>query len=231
MTSEQAPGGHAIEKRKAGLGGRDRLLSIEFIGEVLLLALVGATFGYMLWDSQHWEPGAWLLPRIAIFFGLPFWVWRVASLFRQGMSSEGGQIMDTGFLDTDDPPVVIAARWVQLIGTTGALLAGVWVLGFHVAIPAYTILYLIVFGKMPWYWTIPPSALFLAIIMYIYGHLVLAEWNIPFWVDWFGIRERWEDMLGPDAATGLVRPYLVGIVIITAAAFATGMLNRALRKG
>ena len=116
----QAPEGRTGK----GFGEWSRLLSMEFIGEVLLLALVGATFLYMLWDSQSWGTGAWLLPRIAIAFGMPLWVWRVASLFRQGMSDEGGQIMDTGFLDIEDSPAVVAGRWAQLVGTTGALLAG-----------------------------------------------------------------------------------------------------------
>ena len=222
----QAPEGRTGK----GFGEWSRLLSMEFIGEVLLLALVGATFLYMLWDSQSWGTGAWLLPRIAIAFGMPLWVWRVASLFRQGMSDEGGQIMDTGFLDIEDSPAVVAGRWAQLVGTTGALLAGVWALGFHVAIPAYTIVYLIVFGRLAWYGTIPASAFFLAVIMYIYGYLLQAEWNIPFWVDWFGVREGWEDMLSPDAATGLAEPYLVGIVLIAAAAFATGRIDRGLRQ-
>ena len=54
-----------------------KFLSVEFLGEVVLLAVVGAVFAYMLWDSQEWGTGAWLLPRITIAFGIPFWVWRI----------------------------------------------------------------------------------------------------------------------------------------------------------
>ena len=78
-----------------------KFLSVEFLGEVVLLAVVGAVFAYMLWDSQEWGTGAWLLPRITIAFGIPFWVWRIVSLFRTRISDPDAQIMDTGFLEAD----------------------------------------------------------------------------------------------------------------------------------
>lgn len=166
---------------------RNRLLTFEFMGELILLAVVGAIFVYMLWDSRTWGTGAWLLPRIAIGFGIPFWIWRVISLFKTGMSEDGDQIMDTGFLDTDDPAAVINRRWLKLIGTTAGLLGGVWLLGFHVAIPAYTILYLVIFAGVKWYWTLIPALFFEGIMVFIYGHLLIAEWNEPVipYLDWW----------------------------------------------
>ena len=143
---------------------RHRMLTTEFLGEVVLLLFVGATFFYMLYDSREWGTGAWLLPRITIFFGLPFWVWRLVALFKTGMAADGGRIMDMGFLETTDSAAVVSKRWVKLIGSTGALLGGVWLVGFHVAIPAYTILYLTIFAKMKWYWTIIPAVFFWCII-------------------------------------------------------------------
>ena len=153
-----------------GAAPRSHFLTLEFIGEVFLLAIVAALFVYMYLDSVEWDEGSlqwlpwrldwsdggWLLPRITILFGTPFWFWRAVSLFRAGASTTGGQIMDTGFLDTDDPATTIAWRWVRIFGTTAGLMIGVWVLGFHIAVPAYTMFYLIMFGKMKWYWTIVP---------------------------------------------------------------------------
>jgi hypothetical protein len=184
----------------------NRFTSLEFIGEVILLIVVGAFFGYMYWDSVDWENGAlawlpwqldwgnggWLLPRIAVLFGFPLWVWRGVSLFRAGASATGGQIMDTGFLETDDDPAVVARRWVLLIGSTGALLVGCWVLGFHIAVPAYTIAYLIVFGKVKWYWTIFPAVFFEIIIVGIYGYILLSEWGTPVARDWPVIGSIWD---------------------------------------
>lgn len=185
---------------------RSRFTSLEFIGEVILLIAVGAFMVYMYWDSLpedsgalgwlpwnlDWSSGAWLLPRITILFAIPFWFWRAVSLFQAGASSAGGQIMDTGFLETDDDSAVVARRWVLLIGSTAALLVGVWLFGFHIAIPIYTILYLVIFGRMKWYWTIIPAVFFEIIIIAIYGYILLAEWGTPVARDWPVIGTIWD---------------------------------------
>ncbi len=189
-----------------GANPRKRFTSTEFIGEVILLLAVGAFFIYMYWDSVDkdagglawlpwrldWSDGGWLLPRMAVFFGMPFWVWRVISLFRAGASSEPGQIMDTGFLDAGAASSVVALRWVQLLGTTALLLLGVWIIGFHIAVPAYTILYLIIFGKAKWYWTIIPAVFILLVVNFIYGYLLIAEWGTPVARDWPIIGGIWD---------------------------------------
>lgn len=192
----------------AGNGGRrrSRFTSMEFVGEVILLVAVGAFLVYMYLDSVDqdagalgwlpwrldWGDGGWLLPRIAVFFSVPFWIWRAASLFRAGASSEPVQIMDTGFLDTTDARSVVALRWVQLFITTAALLLGVWIIGFHIAVPAYTVLYLIIFGKAKWYWTIIPAAFILIVVNFIYGYLLIAEWGNPVARDWPVIGSIWD---------------------------------------
>ncbi len=203
----------------------NRLLSIELIGEVILLVGVGAFFIYMLLDSRDWGLGAQILPWIAIGVGAPFLLWRAVSLFRTGLS-ETGQIMDTGFLETDDPPAVVARRWALLILSTAGLLIGVWTLGFHAGIPLYTILYLIILGNTRWYWTVPPAAFFLAVIIFIYGQLLLSEWNIPHWVDWFGLNDWWDDRFDPDNTLRLVINYITGVAIMTIIAFATDFFAR-----
>lgn len=185
---------------------RNRFASMEFVGEVILLAAVGAFFVYMYWDSVDkdagglawlpwrldWSDGGWLLPRIAVIFSIPFWLWRVVSLFKAGASSEPGQIMDTGFLETTDAPSVVALRWAQLIATTAALLLGVWIIGFHIAVPAYTVLYLIIFGKAKWYWALIPAAFILVVVNFIYGYLLIAEWGTPVARDWPIVGAIWD---------------------------------------
>ena len=187
-----------------------RLTSIEFTGEVVLLIAVGAFFVYMYWDSLppdagafgwlpwnlDWSDGVWRLPRLAVLFGTPFWFLRAVSLFRTGASNEGGQIMDTGFLETDDDPAIVARRWVRLIGTTAGLLVGCWVFGFHIAVPVYTILYLTIFGNVKWYWTIIPAVFFESIIVGIYGYILLREWGTPVARDWPLIGWIWDTFIG-----------------------------------
>lgn len=185
---------------------RNRFTSLEFIGEIILLLIVGAFFVYMYLDSLpadagslgwlpwqlDWGNGNWLLPRIAVLFGAPLWFWRAAALFRAGASGAGEQIMDTGFLETDDSAAVIAWRWVQLLGTTGGLLVGLWVFGFHIAVPVYTVLYLTIFGKVNWYWTLIPALFFEIIIITIYGYVLLSEWGTPVARDWPVIGFIWD---------------------------------------
>ncbi len=227
----QASGGLGREKRgdEDGESRWGQLLTIEFIGEVILLVATGVFFYYMLSQSRDWGLGAQLLPWIAISIGLPLWLWRVVSLFRTGLSKQGN-IMDTGFLDTEDSAVVVAWRWVLLLLTTAGLLFGVWVLGFHVAIPLYTILYLIILGKVRWYWTVPAAAFFLAIIIFIYGQLLLAEWNIPHWVTLFSIEDWWADRFDADNTLLLLLALVVGVGIMTIVAFTTDFLTRLVRK-
>lgn len=249
-----------------------RFASTEFIGEAILLLAAGAFFVYMYLDSVDkdagawdwlpwrldWSDGGWLLPRIAVFFGAPFWLWRVATILgalawiervvlppigsalsllwrpirmrarrvlqhralnlprrflgrpllivwrvifpprtagppgEAASSEQPGQIMDTGFLETTDARSVVALRWVQLFGTTAALLLGVWIIGFHIAVPAYTVLYLIIFGKAKWYWTIIPAAFILIVVNFIYGYLLIAEWGNPVARDWPIIGGIWD---------------------------------------
>ena len=162
---------------------RSRFRSAEFIGEAVLLAFTGFVFFYMLWDSLNWARGAWLLPRLTIAFGLPFWVWRVVELARPPRrSAPQGQIMDTGFLGGDDEPWIVAGRWVRVIGSTAGLLVGIWVLGYHVTIPLYTFVYLVVWGKMKWQYALLPG-IFLELVMYGYTKILYAEWNRPLILD------------------------------------------------
>ena len=203
-----------------GAAPRSHFLTLEFIGEVFLLAIVAALFVYMYLDSVEWDEGSlqwlpwrldwsdggWLLPRITILFGTPFWFWRAVSLFRAGASTTGGQIMDTGFLDTDDPATTIAWRWIRIFGTTAGLMIGVWVLGFHIAVPAYTMFYLIMFGKMKWYWTIVPAVFFELVIVGIYGYILLAEWGTPVARDWPIIGSIWDAVI--DAWHNVYESYI-----------------------
>ena len=157
--------------------------SAEFIGEAVLLAFAAFVFLYMLWDSQNWARGAWLLPRVTIAFGLPFLAWRVVTLLKPAaQSAPQGQIMDTGFLGSDDSQAVVLGRWVRVIGTTAALLIGIWVLGYHVTIPLYTFVYLVIWGHMKWYYALIPGA-FLELVMFGYTKILYAEWNRPLILD------------------------------------------------
>lgn len=158
---------------------RNKFLSTEFLGEVLLLAFVGWFFFYMLWETQDWSKGAWLMPRIVIFTGIPFWVWRVVTLFKAQIQSDEGQIMDMGFLQTDASPEVYRKRWMLLLGTTAALLVGVWVFGYHIGIPLYVATYLMVLGKVKWWFAAGCIVFYETVMVVVYDNILLSEWNVP----------------------------------------------------
>ena len=158
---------------------RSKYLSTEFLGEVFLLAFVGWFFFYMLWSSQDWQRGAWLMPRIVVFTGIPFWVWRVVTLFKAQIQSDDGQIMDMGFLSTDVSAKVYRRRWILLLGTTAALLAGVWLFGYHIGIPLYVATYLMILGKVKWWVAAGAIVFFETVMVVVYDNILLSEWNTP----------------------------------------------------
>src|SRR5919106_1715450 len=77
--------------RRARLG-----VSLEVIGEMVLLALVGGFFVYLFIESLEWPLGSALLPWIAVGIGAPFWVYRVLVLIMRARE-ESAEIMDIGF--------------------------------------------------------------------------------------------------------------------------------------
>ena len=83
-------------------------------------------------------------------------------------------------------PVLVLARCLALPGGR---------VGFHIAIPVYTVLYLVVFGKMKWYWTIIPAIFFEIIIVAIYGYILLAEWGTPVARDWPVFSSIWDGVI------------------------------------
>lgn len=165
--------------KEASRSTRNKFLSIEFLGEVILLAFVGWFFFYMLWESQDWGKGAWLMPRIVVFAGIPFWLARIVMLFRTQIKSEDGQIMDMGFIETGVSASVTRRRWIQLLATTTGLLVGLWIFGYHIGVPLYVASYLLIFGKVKWYIALGAVLFFEAVIVGVYDNILLSEWNVP----------------------------------------------------
>lgn len=164
---------------------RRRRMTVEVAGEALLLIVVGVFFAYMFIDSFNWTVGAALMPRIAVIVGAPFWLIRVIALFRGKPERElrEGDIMDTGFILGDDPKAE-GRRFVRIFGFTVLLYAGIWVFGVHVALPALLFLYLMIYGKAGWLWSVSIAIVFLGLIVgfYDYGlHIVWPESLVGIW--------------------------------------------------
>jgi hypothetical protein len=162
-----------------GIGRKEKQgrISLEVLGEIPLLIIVGAFFAYLFVQSLSWPLGAALMPRIAVIIGCPFLVLRVFALLR-GASSDQGQIMDLGFSIGIDPKGE-AKRFVRICTFIVGLYLAIWVFGFHVALPLGMFFYLFVYGKTGWITSIAISLFFLALIIGVYDNVLHVSWHEP----------------------------------------------------
>lgn len=161
---------------------RQRGPSLEIIGEIVLLLLVGGFFVYLFVESLHWPLGAALMPWIAVAIGAPFWLWRIAVLIFQAKESSG-QIMDIGFRSSDDVEGE-RGRFIRICGFIIGLYFAIWLLGFHIALPVSILFYVRVYGKMTWVGAIALALFFLGLLVGVYDHLLHAVWHEPPVLQW-----------------------------------------------
>ncbi|MXY60032.1 MAG: tripartite tricarboxylate transporter permease, partial [Chloroflexi bacterium] len=143
----------------------------------VFIALLTVAFAYTLWQTYDWSDEAARLPRVVVIAGLVL-VGVYAVLHLLFPSSGRRQIMDIGRTVTGDTREVMLRRTAKALGTTGALVAAIWLIGFQIALPAYVFLYLLIFGHVRWW-----IALFwmVAFLVLIYGFFDLVIY-IP-WID------------------------------------------------
>jgi hypothetical protein len=120
-------------------------ISLELFGEMVLLALVGGFLVYLFIESLQWQLGSALMPWITVAIGAPFWVYRVLVLILRARE-EQGQIMDIGFRSGDDPTGE-RARFFRIALFILGLYLGIWLFGFHVALPLGILLYVRLYGQ------------------------------------------------------------------------------------
>lgn len=155
-----------------------RGFSMEVVGEIILLAIVGSLFVYMFIESFSWPEGASLMPRIAIGLGTPFWILRLAVLIRSTRETSSEQIMDLGFRTGEDPRAE-RMRFARICLYILGLYAAVWLVGFHIAIPLGVFFYVLVYGRAGWLWSTVLGLLFLALIALVYDRFLNATWHDP----------------------------------------------------
>lgn len=152
-------------------------IPLEILGEIPLLAIVGGFFIYLFVESLSWPLGAALMPRIAVIIGFPFLIIRVITLLRRTVSQQG-QIMDMGFSIGIDPEGE-AKRFARICTFIVGLYLGIWVFGFHVALPLAMLFYLFVYGRVGWIAAIAVSLFFLALIIGVYDAVLHVSWHEP----------------------------------------------------
>lgn len=158
--------------------------NLEAVGEIILLAVVGAFFVYLFVQSLEWTLGAALMPRIAVIIGAPFWGYRLLVLFFKATEAEtSDRIMDIGFRTGADPTGE-RSRFVRICAFIVGLYLGIWLLGFHIALPIGMIFYVRVYGGVSWAWSLTVGVLFLALLVGVYDRLLNAFWHEPPLLQW-----------------------------------------------
>jgi len=175
---DRAPGGRTSPIRRAWPG-----LSLETIGEIALLAVVGFFFVYLFIESLQWPLGSALMPWIAVGIGMPFWVYRLLTLILRAREAPA-QIMDIGFRTGSDPTGE-RARFLRIALFILALYLGIWLFGFHVALPLAILIYVRVYGQLSWLGSLSVALMFLVLLVGVYDHLLNAAWHEPLAWQWF----------------------------------------------
>ncbi len=139
--------------------------------------MVGGFFVYLFVESLDWSLGAAVMPRIAVLIGVPFWVSRVLILLRRTVAKQG-QIMDVGFRVGADPKAE-ARRFTRIVGFIVGLYLAIWLLGFHIALPAGMFFYLLIYGRVKWTWSLGVALFFLALIVGVYDKALHVAWHEP----------------------------------------------------
>lgn len=152
-------------------------LNMESVGEFVLSGLTGAFFLYLLLESRGWPLGAALMPRVVATTGLLFLILRLGMLLRNRTEPQG-RIMDTGFTESDDGDAALI-RFLTVFGSLVALIVGIWLFGWHIALPVYIFLYLLIFGRVRWWWAAISAGLFLALLIGVYDAVFHTPWNEP----------------------------------------------------
>lgn len=155
-----------------------RGLTLEVLGEIILLIAVGAMFAYLFIESFNWPPGSALMPRITVAIGTPFWFWRLFRLIKSTQEVPSRQIMDLGFRTGADPQGE-RVRFFRITAYILGLYLAIWLLGFHIALPVGVAFYAYVYGRVGWIWSAVIGVVFLALILGVYDHFLAATWHEP----------------------------------------------------
>jgi ABC-type amino acid transport system permease subunit len=165
-----------------------KAVSLEIIGEMILLSAVAGFFIYIGVSALNWQFSAILTPAIAIVIGTPFLIWRIIHVIRMGFWVHNtevtqSQIMDIGFRVGQDRKGE-RQRFIRIFVAIGVLYAGIWILGFHITLPLWIFGYMYWFGKVRFVWAALIGLMFLGFIVGIYDMLLGAYWNEPLLFEW-----------------------------------------------
>ena len=162
-------------------------VSLEAVGELVLLLIVGAFFIYLFVQSLSWPLGSALMPWIAVGIGTPFWLYRFGALLFQ-VKEDTSQIMDVGFRTSGDHTAE-RLRMIRICTFIVGLYVAIWLFGFHIALPLGMLFYIKFYGEVGWGWALGVGLFFFILVAGVYDRLLNATWHEPMIYQWLGWTE------------------------------------------
>jgi hypothetical protein len=168
--------------------------SPEIAGEVVLLLFVVILMIAFALDAYHLisnrgyarAEGGVILPILTIGFTLPFLLLRVRTVLLRKRRMNAGMIMDLGFRVGEDPAGERRRALGYIVGIA-ALFIGIWLIGFHLAIPIWVIVLLRRNANVRWPIIGLICFLFLAFIVGIMDYIIDTPWGDPVLFQLFGL--------------------------------------------
>jgi hypothetical protein len=169
-----APGKVVTGGEQVG-GASRRRRTVESIGELLLLGLVAAFLVYLVVDSIGWPVESALVPRLAGAAAAPLIVIRLYSVLRR-TSAPPAQVMDTSFRAGKDPRNEMR-RLAGVLAYLCGMWIGIWLFGFHTAVPLSMAIYGRKAAKIGWRGTLVLYVVGLSVIVGLYDLFINARWS------------------------------------------------------
>jgi hypothetical protein len=173
---------HALWKRLVA-----RQINADLVLESILVSIAAGFFIYLLLAVEELRPEAARLPRMTAIGGLILVaafvaqkVWGAA----RGKASATVQILDTGFDEEGLSARLVVTRTLRLACWFGGMLAAIWLVGYHVAVPVFVFFYLLVFGKTRWWLAAIGGAAFFILIYGLFDLVLHTIWPEPALLRW-----------------------------------------------
>jgi hypothetical protein len=165
-----------------GASPRARRFAPAVIGEMILCLFLIGIFAMMFGQSYEWEIEAGLFPRMISGLGmlsvlayLGQIVWRCLA----GGRDSGRRILDIPWARVDGDARAIKKTALGVIAWALVFWAGIWMLGFHVAAPAYLYSQLVIYGEVKKWIAGLAAGVCLVVIVVVYDRLAETTWNDP----------------------------------------------------
>lgn len=180
MSSASVPPRDEAAVARPGQAPAGRRFSADLIFPILL----GAAFIFVVVGGRGLPRGAGSFPIVLGLLGLALlavYVGREVYFARRARQSGTArtrlQILDLASRQNEVSRRDMGLRTVRVFGGLLALLAGVWLVSFHVAVPVYLLVYLRSFAKTSWRLTLGIAVAFELIIVVFYGLIVHVPWG------------------------------------------------------